>query len=223
MTSVKDKFKQTFNTGHMFTRKITQTGINLILQVTLSNSSMLPIYDEEQVFKVLDEIEKHFSFIQDLYKRANSEENIPFRPFEKVDLTKFSQYNKLTAYKIHTESILRNKQLLLSYHNYRLNLICESCWRKDSWKLNSFLNLPERDFLNFFYEILSKYERDIGYDMIKIKEPVEEPIVQVLANSDIGERFYPAVGRVRFEKNSSHLLIREDIETLLSEGKLTMM
>merc|ERR1712118_203743 len=154
-------------------------------------------YDEKLVHEILDEIENHFVFAKNICNGANKEKNLPSSLTERVDLTKPCHYDKLTAYKIHSESIFRNKQLLLAYHNSRIVAISRICWERKTSKFDRLLSPSEKEFMTTFDATIVECKREIGYDFTIIKDPFEEPIVQVLARSDIGERFYASVGRVR--------------------------
>merc|ERR1719498_1947309 len=99
------------------------------------------------------------------------------------------------------ESILRNKRMLLVYHERRMRLICEKYEHFKVLKLVCFLNDSEKKFLNAIDDIMNKYFKDIGLDLRETKLPSNNNLVQVIVNSNIGEVFFPSVGTTKLEKN----------------------
>merc|ERR1712216_1020927 len=207
----------------MLDSKISTGSINLILQVAFSKSESIPSYDKKLVNEVLSEAKEHCIMITELVKRASREDDLGLKSVDKVDMTKYCHRSKLTAYKIHVESILRKKRLLLTYHDYRLSLIRELRWKSMNWVPDASLSLSEMEFLKSFDRIMNNCIEDIGVDITKTNVPTEEPIVQVLANVDIGEVYLPSIGVIRILRNTVHLLQRNEVESFLFEGKLSIM
>merc|ERR1712014_277328 len=121
----------------------------------------------ELVFLVMNEILEHYSKIKNLIKIATLTEKPPLTQKAKVDLTKFCHRSILTSYKIHIESILRKKQLLLVYHDSRLNLLRYLKWNNISPTNENATSFSEKEYLKKLDGIINIYKREVGLDLYK--------------------------------------------------------
>merc|ERR1711976_508769 len=195
--------------------------LDLVLQVAYCKPETVPSYNRELVHQILQETKEHCVMINELIKRAYRDDNLKSCLNDKVDITKYCHRDKLTAYNIHVESILRKKRLLLAYHNHQINLFRELKWKGMTWIENPSLSMSEIDFVKKYDGILRKFRQDIGVDVTKCHVPSEEPIIQVLAKVDIGEVYFPSFGILRINKDSVHLLQRDEVESYLQQGTLS--
>merc|ERR1712227_1161963 len=196
--------------------------VELLSQVAFCNPEDIPTYDEELVFLVMNEILEHYSKIKNLIKIATLTEKLPLTQKAKVDLTKFCHRSILTSYKIHIESILRKKQLLLVYHDSRLNLLRYLKWNNISPTNENATSFSEKEYLKKLDGIINIYKREVGLDLYKSYVPLEDPVVRVLTIEDLGEITFSSIGIIRLKKDSLHLLLRDDVEPFIQSGKLIL-
>merc|ERR1711937_253014 len=121
---------------------------------------------------------------------------------------------------MHLESIVRNKRLLLVYHECRLRLIIERQKSFVHCETDTMFSVPEHEFAKIFEKIIKKYFGKIGLGCLNVNVPLRFIVVQVLVTSDIGEVFFSLMGTIKLKKNSAHTLPRNDIEPFLRNGKL---
>jgi len=170
----------------------------------------------------MNEILEHYSKIKNLIKIATLTEKPPFTQKAKVDFTKFCHRSILTSYKIHIESILRKKQLLLVYHDSRLNLLRYLKWNNISPTNENATSFSEKEYLKKLDGIINIYKREVGLDLYKSYVPLEDPVVRVLTTEDLGEITFSSIGIIRLKKDSLHLLLRDDVEPFIQSGKLIL-
>merc|ERR1711920_199433 len=139
---------------------------------------------------------------------------------DKNDLIKYSHLNKLTSYRIQMESIIRNKRLLMAYHDYRLGLIRELHWKGKREEVNSLLSPSEIEFYKNFDEIMCKCMKNLGMDFTKLQTPPKELYGQALVTNDIEEIQLSTLGKIRLQKDSMHLIQNNDIETIMFNDKI---
>lgn len=143
--------------------------------------------------KVIDEIKEHCNMIGALVDRARGEDGLgpeaspahPARQTERAvvvkhaprrsqqanpDMNDARHRGKAAMMLKHVEAVLRNKRLLLGYHDVRLEMIRELRWRGRTLpkEIEAKLSPAERDFFKAYDRLLNQYMRSgtgIGLDI----------------------------------------------------------
>eukprot|EP00002_Diphylleia_rotans_P002191 TRINITY_DN11363_c0_g1_i1.p1 TRINITY_DN11363_c0_g1~~TRINITY_DN11363_c0_g1_i1.p1 ORF type:complete len:192 (+),score=38.03 TRINITY_DN11363_c0_g1_i1:113-688(+) len=184
-----------------------QRALELLQEAAAQQGLPLVPYKEETIRHIIEEVEELYRVISETV----SSQEIPTRdPYYAAGLL------------VHHQSILRNKRCVLAYLMSRLQQI-----QTYRWEIGSVLPEPirnnmstnEKDFSQAYDRILGDYMVSIGVDLTMHTNPPKDLYIEVRVLKDYGE-IMTDNGSVRLVRNTTHYLLRTDVEHLIRQGIL---
>ncbi|CCI44558.1 unnamed protein product [Albugo candida] len=174
----------------------------------LERSEWLPVYNEEGVRKVVEELAMlHDQIVEKL--RVFGDE-IDQHPSVHCGLV------------VTHQCLLRNKRCLLAYLMARVREIKALRWEVGAVvpdAMRKSLSLAEMQFFHAYDQQLSDYMTDLDLDVTTDLAPPKNLYIEVRVLHDCGELMTES-GVVNLEANSTHFLRRFDAEPLIRQGLL---
>lgn len=82
------------------------------------------------------------------------------------------------------------------------------------------LSAPERDFVKSYERILNSYQKQCRVDLTVGFFPPGENLLKVRVTEDLGVMEFDYIGEADLQVGTVHLLLHEEAERLIIEGKL---
>jgi len=120
------------------------------------------------------------------------------------------------------ETITRNKRCALAYLNERMNKLKDVWWEAGRIlpeEIKTCLSQHEIDVFSRYDDIMGKYMRECGVNLIADQQPPKSLHIEVAVKEDCGE-VLTEHGPVILKKNTRHLIRRSDCELLIKQGML---
>jgi len=172
------------------------------------HSNNIPPYD----YKLIDEI---FIDVKRLFHLIGTIDNI----IPKKN-TKYNKQNQTIAGKVLVESILRNKRLLLVYHNLRLNILADIVLDNMPLSPNSHLDPTEIKFFKTFDQMVNSTIQDMGLESKYNMIPSTSSLAQVLLIDEPNSVLTESIKAIPqgYRKNTVHLMSEEEANQLHKLG-----
>jgi hypothetical protein len=183
-----------------------QRSRDLLLDLKRSDGG-LPMYDDESVRGILDEIQWHLDELNALIASYDREEKPPMeaRP----------------ALLLHDAAIRRNKRALLAYQQYRIGVIQASQHQGSTAHLTPLLSEQEVDYLTAYDKLRADYSEASGLMLTEHRvPPTSNPMIQIRVKEPLGTIVTESGLSVNLEQGSLHYLPRADVEMWIRLGML---
>ena len=173
----------------------------------LERFEWLPLYDEEKVRQIKDEMGE---LVDEIVKTLNVTGCDLSDPFFGA------------AVQLHHSALFRNKRCVIAYLRYRLNKIRALRWDATS-TLPDFakknMSALERRFYGDYDKTLAQYCMDVNIDLMADLEPPKEICIEVRVLENCGQILTES-GPLNLESGTTHYLRRSDVEHLIRQGRL---
>ena len=183
--------------------------------IAQSEKGTIPPYNDELARAVVDESQEHhrsiLKLIGDIQKTGASLDEA--RPDDAASIL------------VHHQAVLRNKRALLVYLNERMSRVRNLRWEIGTGlpeHVAENLSHSERSFFTQYATLVNKYQGrrgGVGLNLTLDPHPPRDFKVQVKVLEDYGE-IVTKDGTVDLQKNTVHLMWRDEAQPLIAEGVL---
>ena len=183
--------------------------------IAQSEKGTIPPYNDELARAVVDESQEHhrsiLKLIGDIQKTGASLDEA--RPDDAASIL------------VHHQAVLRNKRALLVYLNERMSRVRNLRWEIGTGlpeHVAENLSHSERSFFTQYAALVNKYQGrrgGVGLNLTLDPHPPRDFKVQVKVLEDYGE-IVTKDGTVDLQKNTVHLMWRDEAQPLIAEGVL---
>ena len=190
-------------------------GASLVTDIAQSEKGTIPPYNDELARAVVDESQEHhrsiLKLIGDIQKTGASLDEA--RPDDAASIL------------VHHQAVLRNKRALLVYLNERMSRVRNLRWEIGTGlpeHVAENLSHSERSFFTQYATLVNKYQGrrgGVGLNLTLDPHPPRDFKVQVKVLEDYGE-IVTKDGTVDLQKNTVHLMWRDEAQPLIAEGVL---
>ena len=190
-------------------------GASLVTDIAQREKGPIPPYNDELARAVVDESQEHhrsiLKLIGDIQKTGASLDEA--RPDDAASIL------------VHHQAVLRNKRALLVYLNERMSRVRNLRWEIGTGlpeHVAENLSHSERSFFTQYAALVNKYQGrrgGVGLNLTLDPHPPRDFKVQVKVLEDYGE-IVTKDGTVDLQKNTVHLMWRDEAQPLIAEGVL---
>lgn len=183
-----------------------EKALELVKELKRSGDGSLPLYNENGVREVLDEMKLLFEQNQ-----------------KDVTATVAGESGRIAGIQMRHTCLKRNKRCLLAYVHNRMEKIRDMRWDFGSIlpdDIRNKLSDEEWNWLGLYNRNLGQYMKSVGMDLTQDSKPPKSLYIEVRCLMDYGEFETEDGGLVLLRKNSQHLLNRADCEHLIRQGIL---
>eukprot|EP00735_Rhodelphis_limneticus_P011981 TRINITY_DN5149_c0_g1::TRINITY_DN5149_c0_g1_i1::g.29304::m.29304 TRINITY_DN5149_c0_g1::TRINITY_DN5149_c0_g1_i1::g.29304 ORF type:complete len:204 (-),score=6.91,sp/Q54HR6/PSF1_DICDI/38.22/6e-42,Sld5/PF05916.6/2.4e-07,Nnf1/PF03980.9/0.16 TRINITY_DN5149_c0_g1_i1:27-596(-) len=183
-----------------------QIGIELLKE--LKTSEFLPPYREDKVREVIEEMNLLFEEVKSTMRQEDIDRRDPRVAFNVI---------------YHHSSVLRNKRAILAYLTNRLAKIQDLRWEVGNTLLAEHkdrMSEGEIKFMKGYSKILGDYMQAVQLDLTADLQPPKDLYIIVRVEQACGT-IQTANGPIHLSKNSTHYVLKKDVEHLIRQGHLT--
>ena len=147
------------------------------------------------------------------------------RNLQKLDGVDMTQLEDSAAPIVRMLTMLRNRDMLLSYLRHRMNKVEQARWdvagRLPEESL-AMLSPNERQYDRDYADLLSQLQTDYDIDLMRDTKPPTDLYIKVLAREEVGAFVGPESGATidPVRAGDTIFLRRGDVEPLIRQGKL---
>eukprot|EP00746_Dinoflagellata_sp_MGD_P154418 gnl/MRDRNA2_/MRDRNA2_84795_c1_seq1.p2 gnl/MRDRNA2_/MRDRNA2_84795_c1~~gnl/MRDRNA2_/MRDRNA2_84795_c1_seq1.p2 ORF type:complete len:198 (-),score=4.39 gnl/MRDRNA2_/MRDRNA2_84795_c1_seq1:79-672(-) len=174
-------------------------------------SHTIPPYESELIEEIFNETGRLLQLINDLgslFPRKN---------------TCHMKQNCTIAHKVLVESILRNKRLLLVYHNTRIDAMANTLWDGLSLPVTHHLTVRETKFLENLTQLVKNLSDNLQPHFELVTTPPTFSMTHVLLTDELDVAVRNSFNTLkeipkRCQKNSLHLMSEKEANRLIKLG-----